>query len=140
MGACPDHVESLNVFILVVRPKPCALRQPWLHSKGRALIGPEPRLKIEWGHDLRTADLGRKPWQHRLLKVGGNGLPVGLGGLRPVDIGIKMRHGRQNIKRVAALGRERGVGGRWPMQIQAEVFAKQLMLEDILQQPLVAGP
>ena len=64
----------------------------------------------------------------------------GLGVSGPINIGIEVRHGRQRVKRIAALWCERGVCLCRSMEVQTKVFGQHLALEDIIQQAAYTWP
>ena len=63
---------------------------------------------------------------------------IGLGLLGPVRAAPQVRHGRQHVERVAARRRERGVAGRRAVQVQAEILGQHVLVEDVVEQSLVA--
>ena len=137
MRARADEEEILHVFADVVRTEPGALGEDRLELEGGAEMGVELRLEIERRPDELADDVLAQIGAE-LFQRGENGVGVEVLHRVPVDVAAEIRHGREDIEAFAAGRRERGIGARRRVEIEREIVGEDFLLEDVLEQFLVA--
>src|SRR5271166_2735384 len=139
MGSGADKIEVAHVLADVVGAEPCALRENRFEGEAGAAIGVELILKIERGRDARSDQSLGQAGKDRRFQSPRNRSAIGLGLDPPVLSPLEVWHGRENIERVAALRRERGVGRGRAMQVEAEVGRQAFRNENVAQEFAVPG-
>ena len=140
MGAGADQIQPVDVFAAVVRPEPGALRQHRLEPERGAAERQQPVLEILRRQQARGDDLAFQIGQQGAAEFAGDGAAIFFGRDAPVDAALQMRNRRQHVEGIAALGRQRRIGGGRAMQVQAEIVGQYLAFEDVGEQFPVARP
>src|SRR4051812_28858531 len=109
-----------------MRTEPGRLCQNRLNREGAAQMAVESILEMQWINIVLAHNMLREIRQVALLQVTNDRVAIGLRHPRPIDPTAQVWHRGEHIPAITALGGHRGIGRRWTMQVEREIFRQNL--------------
>ena len=140
MRAGADEVQAVHVLAAVVGTEPGALPEKRRQAEAGTVVGEQAIAEVQGGGHLGDDHVLLEIGEQRVGQRLGDAAAEGFGLGRPVGLAQEVGHGCQHVEAVASFGRHRRVARRRSVEVEAEVVRELLVLEDVLDQPLVARP